>query len=392
MENEEKISEENRYFKANKPSIIDLYVNEKKLSLAKLEENLKLSSLQDDIKTSYVNDDLLRVDYQYKEVKFSIYLKIMKNDDIDLFNISQVLTDNDKIEKANNCEYYIKSYVDAKHDFVKAYYAQIKLLASLSDVPLIIVDCSQWCIYSDKYIKQFSKSNVDIVDSNLFKIKATPEGSLYTDGLDRFGIKEIEMIGINKKYIKGCASFLSRLSRYFIENGQIPNSCKSYAEVFESPYYACIIDMKEAMDDLIDYGILTKEQREESILADRMYVSIHADDEITKWYENSEEVLEYLLNKTTYYSSQDHFDNEKILAQETIGYAIDFLSKIDDESNLMILARSEDITTDWYYFSSRNESTFVLKTTDSTLEVDFNDIINWNYRGITPLHAYSLEQ
>lgn len=388
---EEKVNKLKGNFKANRPSIVDLYVSEKEISLTTLKRRIEQSNLFQSVSVNIVNDDILRTDVLYKDISFSVYLKIMKNDDIDLLNISQVLVDEKEISAANKCEYYIKSFIEVKHDFVKAYYAQIKLLSLLSDNPLLIVDCSQWCIYSYRYINQVALSQVDIIDSNLFKIKATPEGTLYTDGLDRFGIKELEMVGITQKYTKACASFMSRLSRYFIENGQLANSCRNYSEVFESPYYACLIDMEEAMDELIETGIVSKQQKEESLLANRMYVSVHKDDQIEDWYYNSKEVLDFLLNNTSYYTSQEHFDNEKLLAQETLDKTIEFLRQIQDENNLMILARNEEISTDWYYFSSRNGSTFILKTNDSTLEIDFKDIINWNYQGITPLHAYSLE-
>lgn len=391
MENDIRTDELKGKFIANKPSIIDLYVSDNEINLTKLELRINSSELFEKVKAIKVSDDILRTDLVYKGIDFSVYLKVMPNDDIDLLNISQVLVEEEEIVAANQCEYYIKSYIEVKHDFVKAYYAQVKLLSLLSERPLLIVDCSQWCIYSHRYVNQVAKSNVDIIDSNLFKIKATPEGMLYTDGLDRFGIKEIEMVGITQKYTKACASFLSRLSRYFIENGQLANSCRNYSEVFESPYYACLIDMEEAMSELIGVGIISEEQREESIQANRMYVSVHKTDEITEWYYNSKEVLEYLLDNTTYYTSQEHFDNEKQLAQETIFDTIEILTQIEDQNNLMILARNEEITTDWYYFSSRVDDKFILKTTDSTLEVDFKDIINWNYRGISPLHAYSLE-
>ena len=386
----ETITIEKGYFETNKPSIIDLYALDN-LNYDTIINNIQKQTIFSNVEICDIKDNILHVKVTYKKNVFSIYLKITKNDNTDLNNISRVLIDEKAIEQANQSSAYLKSYVLAKHNYVAAYYAQIKLLSCLCDKPLLIVDCTQWCIYSDKYIKHFAKHKVDIIDSNLFKIKYSFAGSLYTEGLERFGIKDLEMSGITEENQKTCASFLSRLARYFIENGQLPNTCQVYSEVFESPFYACLIDIEFALEELSKRKLINVKKRPKFLNTNRLYVSVHQDDELKTWYQNDEEVLEYLNNNKTYYTSTKHFEDEKQLAQETIVKTINFLEEIDDTSNLMILARNEEISTDWYYFSRVENGKIILKTADESLVVSLKDIMNWNYRGIAPLYAYSLE-
>ena len=385
------LENETEYFEPNKPSIIDLY-SEDKLDIDIVANTIKNNHPFAELEIGKIRNNILPVKVLYKGNHFTIFLKKVANDKEDLHNINKVLVDDELINKANKCRYYLESYLAAKNNYIEAYYAQIKLLACLSKKPLLILDCTQWCLYSYKYIEHFLRYNVDIVDSNLFKIKYSKNGMLYTEGLERFGIKDIEMDGIETKYQKVCASLLSRLARYFIENGQLPNSCKIYSDVFEQQFYACLIDIEEVLDDLINLNIINK-NRSDYLNHNRLYVAVHTNDNLETWYANDQEVLEYLLNNDgkTYYTSPKHFNDEKELAQLTIEKAIDLIDGFDDLSNLMILARNEEISTDWYYFTSIKNGVITLQTNESSLIVRIDDIINWNYRGITPLYEFSLE-
>ncbi|MDF9866745.1 uncharacterized protein YlaN (UPF0358 family) [Bacilli bacterium PM5-3] len=382
---------EQGYFEANKPSIIDLFALDNNMSYQKIIDNINKRSIFSNVSISDIKDNILHVRVTYKDVDFNIYLKIMENRNSKLEAINKVLVDDETIKSANNANYYIKSYVDTKHDYVKAYYAQIKLLAIITDNPLLIVDCTQWCIYSATYINHFLKYNIDIIDSNLFKVKYTSDGCLYTEGLERFGIKDIEMNGISAQYQKACASFLSRLSRFFIENGQMPNTCQTYTEVFESPFYACLVDIEFALNELEHKGLINMKKRDKALNTNRLFVSVHSNDKLKSWYSNEIEVLDYLKNSVVYYTSQKHFEDEKKLAQETILDVINVLSELDDQANLMILARNEEISTDWYSFYEINGTKITMTTNEKELIVDVKDIINWSYRGISPLYAYALE-
>ncbi|WP_423363445.1 DUF4026 domain-containing protein [Mycoplasma sp. P36-A1] len=383
--------EEEQLFVPNRPSVIDLYFDEE-TTFEDIELKLQDQTLFKSLEIINLQMGIMKVKVLYKDNYFSIYIKIVNNDDIDLTKINRVLVDEEDIYKAAKTSKYIKTYVDAKTNFVQAYYAQIKLLYLLSNKPLIIVDCTQWCIYSAKYLQQFALNDIDIIDSNLYKVKATPDNTIYTEGLERFGIKDIEMCGIDTKYIKSCASFLSQLSRYFIKNGQIANSWKIYNEVFEQDFYACIVDIEEAIITLDETAIINMEKRDQYLNENKLYITVHTEVDIEQWYLNDENVLKYLDENTTFYTDSDHFEDEKNLAQATIVNAINFLNDIEDQHNLMILARNQEINTDWYYFDSIEDGIFNLKTDSETLQVNLDDIMNWNYRGLTPLHAYSISE
>lgn len=383
-------NDDNEYFVANKPSVIDLYTLDN-FTLDSLKARLESQKLFEQLNIVSIKEGIMKIRVMYKASNFILYLKIISNDHINLSQINRVLVDDDEIALASKCSKYIKTYVDAKSNFVQAYYAQLKLLYLLSDQPILIVDATQWCIYSNDYLRQFALLNIDIIDSNLYKVKYLEDGTIYTEGLERFGIKDIEMAGIEPHYIKSCASFLSQLSRYFIENGQIPNSCKVYNEVFEMPFYACLVDIENALDTLSEYAIVNPGKRDEYLNYNKLYVSVHAKFNMVDWYLNDEQVLQYLEDNTTFYTSTKHFEDEKELAQKTINSALNFLESIEDQNNLMILARNEAIDTDWYYFEAKEGKDYILKTDSDSLRVDINDILNWNYRGLTPLHAYSLK-
>ncbi|MEG0686657.1 MAG: hypothetical protein RR425_05165, partial [Erysipelotrichales bacterium] len=177
-------------FQKNKPSIIDLYVADNYISLDSIKERIENSTLFEKIEVSVLRDDILCAHVKYKQIMFDIFLKISDGEDKDIGSMNRVLVEDDTVALAAKCRKYIKSYVESDSDFIEAYYAQLKLLSVISDNSLLIVDCSQWCIYSYQYVEQFAKSNVDIIDSNLFKVKAKNDGVLYTEGLDRFGIKD----------------------------------------------------------------------------------------------------------------------------------------------------------------------------------------------------------
>jgi len=380
------------YFKVNKPSIIDLYALDD-INCENIIENIKYidESVFSNVELGDVKNNILHVKVTYKDSEFNAYLKIVDNIKNDLKGINKVLVENEKIEKANKTKKYIKSYIHAKHNYVKAYYVQLKLLALLTKEPLLIVDCTQWCIYSDKYIQHFLNNHVDIIDSNLFKIKHSNDGTLYTEGLERFGIKDVEMNGIEPEYRKACAAFLSRLSCYFIENGQLSNTCKAYIEVFEKPFYVCLVDIEFALEELSKRKLIKVKKRDESLNSNRLFISVHQSENMKTWYRNDEEVLEYLRDSVAYYTSPKRFNDERELAQKTVSRTIEILDEIDDLTNLMILAKNEEMIADWYYLSEYYEDKIILKTNDNSLVIDAGDVINWNYRGITPLYAYSLE-
>lgn len=385
------MEENNKMFNYNRPSIIDLYANDE-ISFDNMITTLENSILANQLSYKKLNDKILKVTYNYNDFDYHVYLTIVDNKDkYDLSKINKVLTDEDIIQQATNVNSYIKSYVDIRCNYVSAYYTQIKLLAVLTNEPLLIVDCSQWCIYSEAYLKQVLHSNVEIIDSNLFKVKLSKENTLYTEGLERFGIKDIEMINIESKYQKNCAAFLSKLSRYFIENGQAPNTCMAYHEVFEKEFYACLIDIEQVIDVLKEHKLVSK-KRDQSLNENRLLVSVHASDDVEKWYTNDEEVLSYLNDSATYYTSLRHFEDEKLLAQETLMRTIHLLEELDDQNNLMIFARNNNIETDWYYFRGVDGDKIRLEGLNYSLITTINNVINWNYRGVTPLYAYSLEK
>lgn len=378
-------------FKQNKPSIIDLYIDEE-IVMDNILDRIKSNTIFDSLEVVSDKDGLVKIKLKYKKNIFEIYLKVYNNNYEDLDKISRVLVDDELIEKAKKQKKYIKSYINPFEEYVKAYYAQIKLLSLISEEPIIIVDCSQWCIYSKSYIKQFMENNIDIIDSNLFKIKSDNDGTLYSEGLERFGIKNIEMNGIDKKYQKTCASFLSRLSRYFIENGQVSNTCQSYSEVYENNFYVCLIDIEIALPYLIKRKYINMKKRKKHLNENRINVSLHLSNDVDDWYSNDQSVLESLLDYNAYYTSQKHFEDERDLAQSTIEMVIEFLNEIDDINNLMILAKNNEINTDWYYLEKKEGNKFYIKTNESELVIKIDNILNWNYLGITPLYSFALDK
>lgn len=373
-------------FNTNQPSIIDLYT-EDELTSTKICYNISKSRFNNVMKCNVIDKKLCKVTFNYKDTEFDIYLSIVENYE-NISDINSVLVNDTLIEKANKTTHYVKSYVKSNEDFVKAYYAQIKLLAIISDKPILIVDCSQWCIYSALYLKQFLDNDVDIIDSNLFKIKIDNESTLYTEGLSRFGIKELQMVNVSNDNIKMSANILSRLGRYYIENGQNINTCQEYPQIFEESFFVCLIDIDDILDDLKQYHLIDG-SRSDYLNTNFLVVSLKSNLE-NNIYESDEEVFEHLSNNITYYTSEQHFMDEKQLAQNTLTNIIENLSLEELENNLMILARKEDITTDWYYFVKYENNNLVLRNLDEILEIELEDVINWNYRGVYPLYAYSL--
>lgn len=381
----------NSSFIPNKPSIIDLYINEN-IVMDDILLRLNNNEIFDAFKVISNKDGLIKMNVTYKNTSFEIYLKEYNNDYEDLDKISRVLVDDELIEKAKIQKKYLKSYVNANEEYVKAYYAQLKLLALISNDPILIVDCSQWCIYSKFYLKQFMINHVDIIDSNLFKIKSDNNGTLYSEGLERFGIKNIEMNGIDKKYEKACASFLSRLSRYFIENGQVSNTCQCFSEVYENTFYTCLIDIEVALPNLVKREYINMKRRAKYLNENRIYINLHSSNEVLDWYINDQEVLDAILDYDNYYTSQKHFEDERDLAHLTIDNVIDFLIDIDDVNNLMILAKNNEINTDWYYLEKREGNDFYIKNVQTDLHITVDSILNWNYLGITPLYSFILDK
>jgi len=383
-------NEETSYFIQNKPSVIDLYTQENP-SIEMIQNQLALhQQLFDRLEIVDIKNDIVQVRVQYKEDLFVIYLRIMHNDSIDLTKLNHVLTQEEDIVQANHKTHYIKSFVETKNNFVKAYYAQLKVLYLLSSKPLLIVDCSQWCIYSKDYLSQYALNNIDLVDSNLYKIKYNSTlGCIYTEGLDRFGCKDVKLFGINQDYLKSSANFLSQLSKCFIENGQNPNTFTSYENIFERELYICLIDMDKVKESLIEKGIY---QNNNSDTENILFLSLHDKETgINTWYENDLDTLNQLKDYPLIYSSIDSIKNQEALAQATINKAIDFISSIDDTQNLMVLAKDNKGNSDWYYYASKHNQTYTLNSHDSSITVNKHDILNWVYRGITPAIAYHLK-
>lgn len=375
------------FFNTNQPSIIDLYT-EDELTFTKIRYNISKSRFKNHIKCNQIEENICKVTFDYKDNLFDIYLSIIENKE-DISDINSVLTSEKVINLANQSKSYVKSYIKSDHDYVEAYYAQIKLLAIISDKPLLIVDCSQWCIFSALYLKQFLENDVDIIDSNLFKIKIDDETTLYTEGLSRFGIKELQMVNVDSEHLKMSANILSRLGRYYIENGQIYNTCQEYPQIFEESFYVCLVNIEDILDDLIKFDFI-KPSRMKYLNSNFLIVSLQIDDNNDNIYESNIEVFNHLSTNITYYTSEKHFIDEKQLAQNTLLNTISYLSEEELEKDLMIFARKEDITTDWYNFVKYYDGFLVLRNIDEIIEIKLEDVINWNYRGVFPLYAYSL--
>jgi hypothetical protein len=381
---------DNDIFVANKPSVLYLYIDEV-LSNGVLIKRLINNHSFDSLEVIQTNNDIVKVRVLYKEVYFNIFLKVDYNENLKLENIASVLVDDKDIEKAVHTNIVIKSFLDTKHEFVKAYYAQLKLLNCISTEPLLVLDNNQLCIYSKEYLAQFGSLNIDIVDSNLFKIRYDSHNTLYTTGLDRFGIKDFFIVRtLKSSYIKEVSDFMSRLARYFIENGQLINSCKKYPDIFETNYYACLIETKKVKKLLYDYKLVNKDNKNIIDADNYLYLSLHSNNNVDDYIISDEEVLDYLGSNKIYYSSDAFFNCEKELAQQTLNKIVEFLENIEDQHNLMILARNEKINTDWYHYVSSENNIITIKNMERTLEVVLDDVIDWNYQGFAPLTAYAL--
>lgn len=378
-------NEEGAFFIANLPSIIDLY-DYQELTLSTIIQSL--DQLPEGLVEWQVNDNVLRVKYLYQNIPVYVYLLIVKNKD-NLKDINRILVEDKAVEDAEKAKTYVKSYIDQKENFVEGYYAQLSLLNLISKEPILIVDCSQWCLFSAGYLKQMGSLNINIVESNLFKVKLTDNDTLFTEGLGRFGIKDLQMINVPQEYQKVSAEFLSRLARYFIENGQIPNSCQEYPEVFEGQVCACLIEIDDVAKTLLKNKLIDRNV-DNFLNHNKLLVSIHEKANIDLWYLNEQEAFDHLVNSKVYYSSTKHFQDEKLLAQATFNKTVQYLSKIEDLNNLMVLARNEKLDTDWYHLEMIENNEIILNNAENHLKIDLKDILNWNYKGVSPLYAYSL--
>lgn len=377
--------EDESFFIANLPSVIDLY-DRSNLTLDAIIESLK--QLPEELVEWEILDHILKVKYYYQDIYVNIYLSIVSNEE-GLTGINRILVDDSSIVEAEQAKYYLKSYVEQKDNFVAGYYAQLSLLNLIAVDPILIVDCSQWCLYSPNYLKQMGTLNINIIDSNLFKVKLTDNDTLFTEGLGRFGIKDLQMINVPQKYHKICAEFLSRLSRYFIENGQLPNSCMEYPEVFEGKYCACLVTIDEVAKTLLKNKLINRDI-DNFLNYNKLLVSIHKNPNVDLWYLNEQEAFDHLMQTKVYYSSPEHFKNEMLLAQATLYETIKYVEQIDDLNNLMVLAKNEKLDTDWYHIEKVDDNGIVLTNAQSYIKISLKDVLNWNYNGVSPLYAYSL--
>jgi len=381
------------YFTPNKPSIIDLYTQDT-LTIEYLLYRLSLpNTLFDKLKATNLNKGIILVDVTYQGADFKIYLKIEEKDhQFNLGNINRILIDDETLSQAQRCSRFVKSYVEAKHDFVKAYYAQITLLYLATEKPLLIYDFCQNCLYDSGYIQQYGLLPINIVDSNLYKINYSKEGFIYTRGLDCFGIKDIVMFDIDEGLVQPIAKFISNIAKCFIENGQIDNSFKNYNDMFHVDFFICLIDIEQAIPTLKSKGLLNYNNINKAIIDNKMFMSIHmSEDTINEWYVNDLNAMEYIIEKGIYYTSDDLVDNERLLAQSTLDAVIKALYTKKDLGNLMIQAKDENMHVDWYIFENIEDGLYVLKSDTKTIKIPKDHIINFNYKGITPVNAYCIK-
>lgn len=385
------MTQEKSMFKKNKSSIIDLYVtDESELDLNVVANKLEGSkSVFNSIEAKIVADNILKVNVTYKEENFLVYFKLVQNTDI-IDGITEVLVDHDKIEKAKKANVYLKCLVDEEYNFIAAYYAQIRLLALISDNPLIIVDCTQWCIMDGNYLKGISRTSVDIIDSNLFKVKLRGGDWLYTEGLERFGIKEFDMINVDSRYIRACAGFMSRIAKYFIEFGQQSNTLQKYTDLLNDRIYTCLIDIESAIkmdSDISNYFI---DEHFKKYTTNRILITLQSSEITLDYTRNSIDSLEHLLSVKKYYSSDKYLRDKKVMAEETIKDIAEHVIKFEDCHNLMVLARDDYFNTKWYYFVKYLDDKFYFKDESVELIATIDQVLDWNYQGINPLYYYTI--
>ncbi|MDR3215128.1 MAG: hypothetical protein LBT75_02490 [Bacilli bacterium] len=375
-------------FVPNQPSIIDIFISDKKFNNKDIIKRINESAFSEDVNVIDIKKQIIKVEITYKSVDFQLYLQIVANKRDEIKEVSSVLVNEDIIDEAYHCKFYIRSYLDAKHDFVKGYYAQLKVLASLSDNPLLIFDNSQWCLYSVGYLQQCAKYDVDIIDSNLFKIRYDGKHCLFTQGLGRFGIKEVVMV-LASDYYTEISYLLSRLARYYIENGQLVNSITKYPEVLESASFGCLLEFS-AIKEQYDLASIKKVVNERLISDDYLLFSVHDSEDINNYLISYDNSLEKLKNRKLIYTSTRYFEDEKQLAQKTLDSVIELLNEIDDQNTLMVLASDDTLNIDWYYYDGCSNNKIILKNNLNVLAITKEEVLKWNYKGITPLYAYSL--
>ncbi|MGL4383556.1 MAG: hypothetical protein ACRCTA_07560, partial [Bacilli bacterium] len=365
-------------------SIIDLYLNN--------DHSLETILEQEDFHaffSQYVvtfKDEVAIINLVFNEQPFTMYLKVIKQKEYDITKLNNVLVKEQDIKKASLKTSYLKCYLETNTNRVLGYYAQIKLLALCSIDGLCIVDNSQWCIYPISYLEMFLPSKALIIDTNLFKINTNGDNIIYTRGLGRFGVKDLIMNNINPDYIQGAVTFLSKLARYFIEFNQEVNTCQRYDEVFSDQLYTCIMSSSNYLDYIKDFEV------DHLDLQDYVFVSVLQDPENHDFHYSNDETLAYLTNNNNYYNSEKHFKDLKILAQETINDIIDVIEGLqyqEDNDHLMIFYKDETITTEWYIFVERKDDIiYVVDINEEIHKINNENILNWNYKGITPINSY----
>ncbi|MDR1781610.1 MAG: hypothetical protein LBR40_01215 [Bacilli bacterium] len=372
----------------NKPSIIDLYIDCDKINNNEIIERLKNTTNIGNIISIENRNQIIKVEAKYDNNIYYLYLQILANKNNKLSDTSNVLVNDNIINKAKNKKFFIKSSLDTKHNFVNGYYYQLKVLNALSDEALLINDNSQGCLYSAGYLKQMANSNINIVATNLFKIRFDTKLCLYTQGLDRFGIKEIVMI-LNSEYYEEQVALLSRLARYYIEHGQVSNSVANYCEILENDDIGCLLEFSNLIDEYKE-DYVKKVVNDLLINEDYLLFSLHESTDIDNYLISDITSLDKLRNNNVIYMSNNYFEQNKQLAQDNIIKVIELLDQSDEASNLMILALNDNLDARWYYYDDYVNDKIIIKSNNNILAINKSDVLDFNYKGITPLYSYCL--
>ena len=379
--------EEVLYF-YNKPSIIDLYIDETGINNKILIERLYQAKTIGTIISLENKQQIIKLTTRYENNSYHLYLQIRTRNDVDLRAMSNVLVNEERLSQAEKQKFYLKTSLETKRDFIKGYYYQLKVLAALSAKPLLLNDNSQACLYSAGYLKQLANSQAWLVDTHLFKIRFDSQLCLYTEGLDRFGIKEVVMI-LDSAYGEEQAALLSRLARFYIENGQVSNSITHYPEVLENNDLGCLLEFASLT---AEYGSqeVSKVVNDLLINEDYLLFSLHEKIENDDYLLSERASLVKLKSKNIIYMSRPYFEQLKIIAQENIIKVVQLLLKMEAAHNLMILTLDENLNTGWYYFDDYVNDKIIIKSHDNVLAITARDVLNFNYKGITPLYSYCL--
>jgi len=356
---------------------------------------------------------------KYRDTEFNVDLKIETISIPDDFMLAHPLSV-DSMKAMKKAKIGLTTAITFSDDVCASYHMQLKLLECVLPQKAAVVDFNTHKILSPEWVRGAAAAKTAPGPSYLFSVNVMPYKNdicwVYTFGLNRCGIVELEALDVQKEDADFCASLISLASLKAVCGNDIPEEMKPYEIATDGntgkKVFVAWKFWLDAMGEYPEDTPGTGNTRPRERLFHNGVILLYPDGDTEKEPVKLNEAAQFDLSKLMVEFPAKEMIRQQELAQETIRYFAKALAapeaqgvvKIrlgssadtEDEMNFeFIWAKVDHITEDTVYCTSLNSSVFSDEvTTGEKVSADIASIADWvvNVKGnrIAPDMAFAL--